>query len=117
MSLPRERDRRDSRGDEREGYGRKRKMKESEGKVERTTLPLRPYLPKGQQALSNCKPISVGRPGDKTYRTPSTQTTTSTRARECVCVVGGGGGVAGRGVRGRGVSKRQRERNKENIVL
>ena len=43
MLSPRERekrDRRDNRGDEREGYGRKREMKESEGTEEVTTFPL-----------------------------------------------------------------------------
>ena len=53
------RDRRDSRGDEREGQGRKRKMNESE---EIKTFPLYPYLLQGQQALPSCKPISFGRP-------------------------------------------------------
>ena len=74
VSSSRERekiDRRDSREDEREGYGRKREMKESEGTEEITTFPLYPYLLQGQQALPSCKPISVGRPGDKSYRTPS----------------------------------------------
>ena len=45
------RDRRDSRGDETEGQGRKRKMKESEGTEEITTFTLYPYLLQGQQAL------------------------------------------------------------------
>ena len=62
------RDRRDSRGDEREGQGSKREMKESEGTGEITTFPLYPYLLRGQQALPNCKSISVGHPGDKNYR-------------------------------------------------
>ena len=55
------RDRRDSRGDEREGQERKRKMNESAGTEEIKTFPLYPYLLQGQQALPNCKPISVGR--------------------------------------------------------
>ena len=38
-----------------------------EGTEEITTFPLYPYLLRGQQALPNCKPISVGRPGDKRY--------------------------------------------------
>ena len=44
---PRERengDRRDSRGDERKGQGRKRKMNESEETDEIKTFPLHPYL-------------------------------------------------------------------------
>ena len=40
-------------------------MKESEGAEEITTFPLYPYLLQGQQALPNCKPISVGCPGEK----------------------------------------------------
>ena len=78
-SSPRERekrDRRNSRGDEREGQGRKREMKESEGTEEITTFPIYPFLLQGQRALLNCKPISVGRPGDKSYRTPSPHPTT-----------------------------------------
>ena len=73
MSSPRERekrDRRDSRGDERDGQRRKRDMKESEGTEEITTFPLNTYLLQGQQALPNSS-ISVGRPGDKSYRTAS----------------------------------------------
>ena len=58
------RDRRDSRGDEREEKQRKRKMNESEETEEIKTFPLYPYLLQGQQALPNCKPISVGHPGD-----------------------------------------------------
>ena len=46
-------------------------MKESEEKEVRT-FPLYPQLLQGQQTLPNCKPISVGRPGDKSYRTPTT---------------------------------------------
>ena len=48
-----------------------REMKESEGTEEITSFPLYPYLLQGQQALPSCKPISVGRPTDKSYRTPS----------------------------------------------
>ena len=54
----------------REGKGRNRKMKESEGTEEITTLSLYPYLLQGQQALPNCKPVSVGHPSDKSYRIP-----------------------------------------------
>ena len=67
MSPPMEREkigRRDSRGDKREGQGRKRKMTDSEETEEVKTFPLYPYLLQGQQALSNCEPLSVGRPGD-----------------------------------------------------
>ena len=78
VSSPRERekrDRRDCRGDEREGQGRKRKMNESE-ETEIKTFPLYPYLLQGQQALPNCQPISVGRLGDIRYMTPSSHPTT-----------------------------------------
>ena len=72
VSSPSERKKkRDSRGDEREGQGRKRKMNESEDTKEiKKTFPLYPYLLQGQQALPNCKPISVGCPGDARYMTP-----------------------------------------------
>ena len=53
-------DRRDSRRDEREGQGRERNRNESEETEEIKTFPLYPYLLQGQQALPNCKPISVG---------------------------------------------------------
>ena len=53
----REREKRDSRGDEREGQGRNRNRNESEETE--------------GQALPSCKPISVGRPGDVRYRTSS----------------------------------------------
>ena len=46
-------DRRDSRGDEREGQGRKRNRNESEETEEIKTLPLCPYLLQGKQALPN----------------------------------------------------------------
>ena len=64
---PRERekkDRRDSRKDEREGWGRKRNRNESEETEEIKTFPLYPYLLQGQQVLPNCKPISIGHPSD-----------------------------------------------------
>ena len=94
---PREREKRDkreSRGDERVGQGRKREMNESQGTEEITTLPLYPYLLQGQQALANCLPISVGHPGDKSYRrTPSPHPTTPTFYKNvheyknmCVCM-------------------------------
>ena len=50
VSSPREkekRDGRDSRGDEREGHGRKRNRNESEETVEINTFPLYPYLLQG----------------------------------------------------------------------
>ena len=82
VSSPREREkraRRDSRGDGRAGQG-KRKMNESEGKEEIKTFfphpPIYPYLLQGQQALPNCKPKSVGRPGDDRYTTPLPHPTT-----------------------------------------
>ena len=64
VSSPREREKRDSRRDEREGQGRKMSRNVSEETEEIKTFPLYPYLLQGQQALPNCKPISVGRPGD-----------------------------------------------------
>ena len=76
MSSPRERekrDRRESRGDEREGQGRKNESEETE---EIKTSPLYPYPLQGSQALPNCKPISVGRPGDVRYTAPSHHPTT-----------------------------------------
>ena len=68
VSSPRERekrDRSDSKEDEREGQGRKRNRNESEETEEIKTFLLYPYLLQGQQALPNCKPISVGCPGDQ----------------------------------------------------
>ena len=70
MLSPRERekrDRRDSRRDEREGQGRRWNRNESEETEKIKTFPLYPYLLQGQQALPNCKPVSVGRPGDVRY--------------------------------------------------
>ena len=67
------RDRKDSRGDESKGQGRKRNRNES-GEIK--TFPLYPYL-QGQQALPNCKPISVGGPSDVRYTTPSPHPTTN----------------------------------------
>ena len=52
-------------------------MNEKEEKEEIKTFPLYAYLLQGQQALSNCKPILLGRSGDVRYTTflphPSTQ--------------------------------------------
>ena len=44
-------------------------MNESEGTEEIKTFPLYPYLLQGQQALPNCKPISVGHSGDVRHTT------------------------------------------------
>ena len=79
VSSPRERekrDRRDSRGDVREKQRRERSGNESEETEETKTSPLYPYLLQGLQALPSCKPISVGRPGDVRYTTPSHHPTT-----------------------------------------
>ena len=72
---PREREKRDSRGDEGEGKGRMRKMNENGETEEIKTSPFYPYLLQGQQAFSNCKPISVGRPNVR-YTTPLPNPTT-----------------------------------------
>ena len=63
------RERRDIRGNKREGQGRKRKMNENEETEVRKTFPLHPYLLQGLQALPNCEPISVGHPNDARYTT------------------------------------------------
>ena len=87
MSSPRERekrDRRDSCGDEREGQGRKRNMNVSEETEEIKTSPLYPYL---LQGLPKCKPISVGRPGDVRYTTPSRHPTTPRYVCMYVCML------------------------------
>ena len=78
VSSPREREKRDRR-DETERQGRKRIMNESEETEEIKTFPLSPYQLQGQQALPNCKPISVGRPGNVRYMTPSPHLTTPFR--------------------------------------
>ena len=44
-------------------------MNDSEEIGEIKTFPLYPYLLQGWQALPNCKPISVGCPGDVRYMT------------------------------------------------
>ena len=44
-------------------------MNESEETEEIKTFPLYPNQLQGQQALPNCKPISVGRPGNARYMT------------------------------------------------
>ena len=65
VSSPREREkryRRDSRRDEREEHERKRNRNDSEETEEIKTFPLYLYLLQGQQALSNCKPISSWTP-------------------------------------------------------
>ena len=90
------RDRRSSRRDERKGQIRKRKRNESEETEEIKTFPLL----RGKQALPNCQPISVGRPGDVRYSTPSHHPITPlcmyvcmyvctyVRTCACVCVLG-----------------------------
>ena len=60
-----------------------RKINESEGKEEIKTFPLYHYLLQGQQALPNCKPILVGRPGDVRYTTPLPHPTTLFRTLSC----------------------------------
>ena len=63
VSSPRERekrDRRDSRGGERNGQGRKRGIKRSGGKEEITTFHLYPYLLQGQQALPTASQYQLG---------------------------------------------------------
>ena len=47
-------------------------MNESEETEEIKTFPLYLFLLQGQQALPNCKSISVGRPSDVRYMTPLT---------------------------------------------
>ena len=74
VSSPREREkraRRDSRGELEEIVEEMKERDRGErGKLMKVktqmklTIPLHPYLLKGQQALPNGKPISVGRPGD-----------------------------------------------------
>ena len=79
VSSPRERkktDRRDSRGNEREGLERKRRMNESEETEKIKTFPHYPYLLQGQQTLPNCKPISAGCPSEARYTTPLPHPTT-----------------------------------------
>ena len=63
------RDRRDSKGDEGEVHGRKRKMNESEETEEIKTFPLYRFPAAKIAALPNCKPISVGCPGNIRYMT------------------------------------------------
>ena len=61
---PREREKRDSRKDEREGQGRKRNRNESKETEEIKTFALYPYLLQGKQTLPNFKPKSVGCPSE-----------------------------------------------------
>ena len=91
VSSPRERekrDRRDTRGDERGGQGRKRKMNESEDRRS-LTFPLYTYLLQGQQALPSFKPISVGRLGDARYTTPIPHPTAPNKVghRQCATIM------------------------------
>ena len=62
------------------GQGRKRNRNKREEIEEIKTFPLYPYLLQVQQAFSNCKPISVGHPGDVRYTTPSPHSTIPLRA-------------------------------------
>ena len=62
------------------GEGR---MNDSEETEEiKKIFPIYPYLLQGQQALPNCKPISVGRPGDAKYTTPLLHPTTPLLSEE-----------------------------------
>ena len=62
---PKEREKTDSRGDEREGQGRKRNRNESEETKEMKTAPSTLTCYKdSRHCLGNCKPISVGRRGE-----------------------------------------------------
>ena len=70
VSSCREREKRDSRGDEREEQGRKKNRNESEETEEIKTFPLYPYLLQGEQALPNSRPISVGCKIHNTFTTP-----------------------------------------------
>ena len=73
VSSPREREkryRRDTRGDEREGQGRKRKMNESEETKEVKTLPFYPTCCKGSRP---CPTVSQYQ-----FYAPATQNTTPT---------------------------------------
>ena len=77
VSSPREkekRDRRESRGDEREGQGKKRNRNESEEAEKIKTFPPLPLPATRIAGLAQLKPISVGRPGDARYLTPSPHT-------------------------------------------
>ena len=74
VTSPREREKRDSRGDEKDRGKKKMKENEETGVI-KTSSPIHPYLLQGQQALPKCKPVSFGRPGDARY-TPLPHLTT-----------------------------------------
>ena len=57
-----------------------KKMNDSEETDKTKTFPLYPYMLQGQQALPNCKPISIGHPGDIRY-TPLPHQTALTKTR------------------------------------
>ena len=79
VSSPRERqkrDRRDSRRDEREEQGRKRNRNEIEETKEKKHSPSTFTCYKDSRSCPTLKPISVGRPGDVRYTTPSHHPTT-----------------------------------------
>ena len=87
VSFPRDRDRRDSRKDERDGMGRKRNRNESEETEEIGTFPIYPFLLQEWQALPKCKLISAGRSSEVRYTTPSPHLTTpDTNCYEAICI-------------------------------
>ena len=78
VSSPREREKSERKIVEeiKERDREERNRNESEETEKIKIFPIYPYLLQGQQALPNCKPISVGRPGDVRYTTPSHHPTT-----------------------------------------
>ena len=77
VSSPREREKRDRKDCRwKREQGRKRNRNEREETEEIKAFALHPYQLEGEQALPNCKPISVGRLGDARYMTPSHHPTT-----------------------------------------
>ena len=81
VSFPREREKRDGRGDEREEQGRKRNRNENEETEQKHSLSTLTCY----KALPNCKPISVGRPGNTIFTTPLHHQTTPTEPFEQIC--------------------------------
>ena len=59
-----------------------RSMNDSEETEEIKTFPLYSYLLHGEQALLNCKPISVERGGDARYTTPLLHPTTPVTSKD-----------------------------------
>ena len=76
------RKRRNSRGDEREGQGRKSKMNESEEIEEIKNIHFLPIPAAKIEAFPNRKPILVGCPGDARYKTPLPHLTTPEEMKE-----------------------------------